>query len=472
MTVRTRFAPSPTGYLHVGGARTALFSWLYARKMGGQFILRIEDTDRERSTDESVQAIFDGMHWLGLSHDEGPYFQTKRFDRYNQVIQQLLEQGHAYRCYCTAEEVEAMREAQRAKKLKPRYDGRCRHRTEPLEGVKPVIRFKNPESGAVIFDDLVRGTISISNTELDDLIIARSDGTPTYNLTVVVDDLDMHITHVIRGDDHINNTPRQINIMQALGAEPPRFAHVPMILGDDGARLSKRHGAVSVMQYCDDGFLPEALLNYLVRLGWSHGDQELFTVDEMISLFDISDVNRTASSFNTEKLLWLNQQYIMNSRPAHLVDAFTHQLELAGLDPQLGPNLEALIAVQQDRAKTIKEMVEKSVIFYQNYEAFDEKAAQKNLKPAAIEPLVQLKAGFAALEDWEKEPLHQVVLQVAETLDLKLGKVAQPLRVALTGTTISPSIDATLYLLGREKSLANIDRALDYIHANHGATET
>lgn len=472
MTVRTRFAPSPTGYLHVGGARTALFSWLYAKKMKGQFVLRIEDTDRERSTDESVQAIFDGMHWLGLSHDEGPYFQTERFDRYDQVIRQLLEQGDAYHCFCTPEEVEQMREDQRAKKLKPRYDGRCRHRTEPREGVRPVVRFKNPESGAVMFEDLVRGPISISNSELDDLVIARSDGTPTYNLTVVVDDLDMHITHVIRGDDHINNTPRQINIMKALGAELPKFGHVPMILGDDGSRLSKRHGAVSVMQYYDDGFLPQALLNYLVRLGWSHGDQELFSIDEMIELFDIEDVNRTASSFNTEKLLWINQQYIMKSAPADLVPSFTHQLELAEFVPELGPNLEALIEVQQDRGKTIKEMVEKSEIFYKNYETFDEKAAKKNLKPNVLDVLEKLKSGFAALNEWQKEPLHQVVIQTAESMELKLGKVAQPLRVALTGTNVSPAIDATLFLLGREKSLANIDRAIDYIKTNSGDSET
>lgn len=472
MTVRTRFAPSPTGYLHVGGARTALFSWLYARKMKGQFVLRIEDTDRERSTDESVQAIFDGMHWLDLGHDEGPYFQTERFDRYAQVIQQLLEQGDAYHCYCTPEEVEQMREQQRAKKIKPRYDGRCRHRTEARDGVNPVVRFKNPDQGMVVFDDLVRGTISISNGELDDLIIARSDGTPTYNLTVVVDDLDMHITHVIRGDDHINNTPRQINIMKALGVEPPRYGHVPMILGDDGARLSKRHGAVSVMQYHDDGFLPQALLNYLVRLGWSHGDQELFSIEEMIEYFDIADVNRTASSFNTEKLLWINQQYIMNADPADLIPAMTHQLQLLDLDPQLGPNLEALIEVQQDRAKTMKEMAEKSLIFYKDYEHFEEKAAKKNLKSDALDALSTLKAGFEALEVWEKEPLHQVVLTTAEKLDLKLGKVAQPLRVALTGSSVSPAIDATLYLLGREKSLANIERAIDYIKSNSGESET
>ena len=463
MTVRTRFAPSPTGYLHVGGARTALFSWLYAKKTNGQFVLRIEDTDRERSTDASVQAIFDGMEWLGLSHDEGPFFQTDRFPRYLDIIQQLLDQGDAYHCYCSAEEVEAMREEQRANKQKPRYNGKCRHRTEAVEGVSPVVRFKNPETGVVAFNDLVRGEISIANEELDDLIIARSDGTPTYNLTVVVDDIDMNMTHIIRGDDHINNTPRQINIMEALGAKIPLFAHVPMILGDDGARLSKRHGAVSVMQYRDDGFLPEALLNYLVRLGWSHGDKELFTRDEMIELFDIKDVNRTASAFNTEKLLWINQQYIMASEPELLIVPLTDQLVALGCDVEKGPSVIDIVKTQQERAKTLKEMAEKSLMFYNDYEEFDDKAAKKNLKQAGLEPLELLLTKFEVLDDWSKEPLHQVILDTAETLDLKLGKVAQPLRVALSGTSVSPALDATLFLLGKEKCLKNIKRGINYI---------
>ena len=463
MTVRTRFAPSPTGYLHVGGARTALFSWLFAKKMQGKFILRIEDTDRERSTEESVQAIFDGMQWLGLTHDEGPFFQTDSFPRYAEVIQQLIEQGDAYHCYCSVEEVEAVREQQRANKQKPRYNGRCRHRTDAPEGVKPVVRFKNPEQGAVTFDDLVRGKITISNDELDDLVIARSDGTPTYNLTVVIDDLDMKMTHIIRGDDHINNTPRQINIMKALGGEIPLFAHVPMILGDDGARLSKRHGAVSVMQYRDEGFLPEALLNYLVRLGWSHGDQEIFSRDEMIELFDIKDVNRTASAFNTEKLLWINQQYIMNSPPERLVEPLTEQLKMLACDVDNGPDLIELVKTQQERAKTLKEMAEKSLLFYQDYDEFEEKAAKKNLKQAALEPLQIMLEKFEQLNDWSKEPLHQVVLDTAEALELKLGKVAQPLRVALSGASASPAIDATLFLMGKERCLKNIKKAIDYI---------
>jgi glutamyl-tRNA synthetase len=463
MTVRTRFAPSPTGYLHVGGARTALFSWLHAKKTKGLFVLRIEDTDRARSTEESVQAIFDGLSWLGLTHDEGPIFQTDRFPRYLEFINQLLEQGDAYHCYCSAEEVEAMREEQRANKQKPRYNGKCRHRTDVVEGVSPVVRFKNPEVGVVVFDDLVRGEIATNNDELDDLIIARSDGTPTYNLTVVVDDLDMKMTHVIRGDDHINNTPRQINIMRALGAEAPQFAHVPMILGDDGARLSKRHGAVSVMQYRDDGYLPEALLNYLVRLGWSHADQEIFSVDQMIELFDITNVNRTASAFNTEKLQWINQQYIMSSAPESLVEALSFQLEKRGFDVANGPNLIELIKTQQERAKTLVEMAEKSEIFYCDYDEFEEKAAKKNLKAAALEPLQMMLDKFESLSDWTKEPLHQVILETAEKLDLKLGKVAQPLRVALSGTSVSPAMDATLFLLGKETCIKNIKRAIEHI---------
>ena len=328
--VRTRFAPSPTGYLHIGGARTALYCWLYARKTQGTFILRIEDTDLERSTPESVQAILDGMQWLGLNYDEGPYYQTKHFARYKEVIQQLIDEGKAYRCYCSKERLEKLREEQTAKKEKPRYDGFCRERTSKGEGAY-VVRFKNPLEGVVEFDDLIRGKLSFANTELDDLIIARSDGTPTYNFTVVVDDWDMKITHVIRGDDHINNTPRQINILRALGATPPFYAHVPMILGSDGKRLSKRHGAVGVMQYREDGFLPEALLNYLVRLGWSHGDQEIFSISELIDYFAIEDINRAPAAFNREKLLWLNQHYMKTSDRDHVARELLWHMEKLGI---------------------------------------------------------------------------------------------------------------------------------------------
>ncbi len=470
MTIRTRFAPSPTGYLHVGGARTALFSWLHARKHGGRFILRIEDTDIERSTIESVNAILEGMTWLGLEYDEGPIYQTERFDRYKEVIQQLLDNGDAYRCYCTKEELEQMRTEQMKRKEKPRYNARCRSGTEPREGVNPVIRFRNPVEGAVIVDDMVRGKIVFNNSELDDLIIARSDGTPTYNLTVVVDDLDMGVTHVIRGDDHINNTPRQINILNALGAEPPQYAHVPMILGDDGKRLSKRHGAVSVMQYREDGFLPEALLNYLVRLGWSYGDRELFSLDEMITLFDIKDVNKAASTFNSEKLLWLNHQYIMSSDPAHVAHHLSYQMGKLDIDPAGGPELVEVVKIQRERTKTLVEMAQNSAFFYRDFDNYDEKAARKNLKPAAVEPLADMLKNFKTLPDWSSEAIHKVILETAELRELKLGKVAQPLRVAVAGGPVSPPIDITLELLGQERTVQRIERAIAWIEAQNTAS--
>ncbi len=465
MTIRTRFAPSPTGYLHIGGARTALFSWLHARRHGGRFILRIEDTDLERSTAESVNAILEGMTWLGLEYDEGPFFQTRRMERYREVIRRLLDGGHAYYCYCTKEELDALRAEQMARKEKPRYDGRCRARTEPRPGVEPVVRFRNPTEGQVVVDDLIRGRVVFDNRELDDLIIARSDGTPTYNLTVVVDDLDMNITHVIRGDDHLNNTPRQINILRALGAEPPVYAHVPMILGEDGKRLSKRHGAVSVMQYREDGYLPEALLNYLVRLGWSHGDQEIFSLDEMLALFDIKDVNTSASTFNPSKLLWLNQQYIMRSPPEHVAHHLSYHLGRRGVDPAGGPDLVEVVRAQQERAKTLVEMADNSLFFYREFEEYDPKAARKNLTPETAPVLEALRARLAGVEPWAREALHQAVLAVAEAAGLKLGKVAQPLRVAVSGGPVSPPIDVTLELLGRERTLARIDRALAHIGA-------
>lgn len=464
MSIRTRFAPSPTGYLHVGGARTALFSWLYARKHGGKFILRIEDTDLERSSQESVNAILEGMTWLGLEYDEGPFYQTHRFDRYKEVIQQLLEQGDAYYCYCSREELDALREQQMADKEKPRYNGKCRHGSDKTG--ERVVRFKNPEQGEVVIDDLVKGRIVVANKELDDLIIARSDGTPTYNLTVVVDDMDMGVTHVIRGDDHVNNTPRQINILKALGAQLPVYAHVPMILGSDGARLSKRHGAVSVMQYRNDGYLPEALLNYLVRLGWSHGDQELFSIDEMIQLFDLEKVNVSASTFNTEKLLWLNHQYIMSSDPAHVAHYLSWHLGERGIDPTTGPSLTEVVKAQRERCKNLVDMAEDSLYFYREFESYDEKAVKKNFKAGVDEVLQHLWSRFDALYTWESEPLHQVVLDSAEKLELNLGKVAQPLRVAVCGSGVSPAIDVTLALLGKEKTLDRIARAIAYIKNN------
>ncbi|MBU0655507.1 MAG: glutamate--tRNA ligase [Gammaproteobacteria bacterium] len=465
MNVRTRFAPSPTGYLHIGGARTALFSWLYARKMGGTFILRIEDTDRERSTQESVDAILQGMEWLGLEHDEGPFYQTHHFDRYKEVIQQLLDSGHAYHCYCSKEELEQMREGQMARKEKPRYDGRCFGREDVPEGIQPVIRFRNPQDGAVEFEDLVRGKITVSNRELDDLIIARSDGTPTYNLTVVVDDIDMNVTHVIRGDDHINNTPRQINIMRALGVEPPKFAHVPMILGADGQRLSKRHGAVSVMQYRDEGFTPQALMNYLVRLGWSNGDQEIFSREEMIELFSLEAINRAPSAFSPDKLLWLNQHYLKTLPVEELEKQLQWHLQAQSLDVSNGPALADVINAQRERAKTLVEMVAISRYFYQDFDAFDETAVSKQFKSETADNLQVVHDELASLPEWKGEPIHAAIQASCEKLGLKLGKVGPPLRVAVTGSTSSPSLEITLELIGRERALARIRKAIAFIQS-------
>jgi glutamyl-tRNA synthetase len=464
MTVRTRFAPSPTGYLHVGGARTALFSYLFARKHGGVFVLRIEDTDLERSTAASVNAILEGMAWLGLTYDEGPFFQTNRFDRYNAVIDELINKGLAYRCDCPKERIDALREGQMARKEKPRYDGHCRGRQ--IDPDQPhAVRFRNPDDGLVVVDDLIRGRIAVRNDELDDLVIRRTDGSPTYNLSVVVDDMDMGISHVIRGDDHINNTPRQINILRALGQEPPRYAHVPMILGDDGSRLSKRHGAVSVIGYRDDGFLPEALLNYLVRLGWSHGDQEIFSLDEMIELFDIAEVNKAASTFNTDKLLWLNQHYLQHADPQRIAHLLSPHMGRLGIDPSEGADLTAVVAAQQARAKTLVELAQISAFVYQDFDTYDEPSARKHLRASAVPVLERAREALdlLALEDWEAETLERTLEQVALGLGEKMGKVAQPLRVAVVGRAASPGIGVTLALAGKEATLRRIERALDYI---------
>ncbi len=460
MTVVTRFAPSPTGLLHIGGVRTALFSWLYARRHGGRFILRVEDTDRERSTDDAVRVILEGMRWLGLIEDEGPYYQTQRYDRYRAVILQLLEAGLAYHCYCTKQELDAMREAQLARKEKPRYDGRWRDSTQPPPpGVVPAIRFKNPQSGEVVVEDLVHGRTVFQNAELDDLIIQRSDGNPTYNFCVVVDDWDMGVTHVIRGDDHLNNTPRQINMLRALGATPPVYAHVPMILGSDGAKLSKRHGAVSVLEYQREGFLPDALLNYLVRLGWSHGDQEFFTREEMIAAFDIAHVGKAASAFNPDKLLWLNQQHIIKAPQATLVAALREQLAMLGVSADDDALVGGVVEALRERAKTMKEMASSSLFFF-GEPVMDEKAVAKHLTVDALAMLGELRAALAGSGEWAAPALHALLQSFAEARALGLGKVAQPLRVAITGGTVSPPIDATLALLGRERVLARIDRAL------------
>lgn len=451
MTVRTRFAPSPTGYLHVGGVRTALFSWLYAKRHRGEFILRIEDTDQERSTQESVRAILDGMAWLGMDYDEGPFYQTKRYDRYNHVVQQLLNEGKAYRCECSKERLEALRESQIAAKEKPRYDGHCRNKNLPASDAPFVIRFKNPDQGTVSFHDQVYGEIHVANSELDDLILIRSDGHPTYNFAVVIDDLDMNITHVIRGDDHINNTPRQINLFQALNAPIPVFAHLPMILGEDGKRLSKRHGAVGVLQFKELGILPHALLNYLVRLGWSHGDQEIFSIDEMIASFDLKNVSRGVSSFNYEKLYWLNQHYQKNDPVEDVAEALHWHFEKEGIKLDKGPSLTDLVPIQAERCKTLAEICQMSTYFYTDSIEYDEAAVKKHLRPVVLEPLTALYERLNAVELWEKEHLQECINDISAQFDINMGKIAQPLRVAVTGSGMSPPIDMTLMLLGKEK---------------------
>lgn len=467
MSVVSRFAPSPTGYLHVGGARTALYAWLVARAAGGKFVLRIEDTDRERSTQEAIDAIFEGMQWLGLTWDEEPIYQTKRFDRYHALIDQLLAEGKAYKCYCSHERLETMREEQMAAGLKPRYDGKCRDQAEQ-EGKPYVIRFRNPQEGSVVFDDHIRGCIEIANKELDDLIIARTDGTPTYNFCVVVDDWDMGITHVVRGEDHINNTPRQINILHALGAPIPEYAHVSMILGDDGKKLSKRHGAVSVTEYRDNGYLPEAVINYLVRLGWSHGDQEIFSREELIKIFKLSDINKAASAFNTEKLNWLNQHY-MKTLPVEQVAAeLAWHFARLDVNTEDGPALVEVVKLQADRVKTLKEMAEISRYFYQPVTAFEEQAAKKHLRPVAKEALQDIRDRFANLSTWTAEAIQQAIQDTCSALDIGMGKVGMPLRVAATGGGNSPSLDVTLALIPRHTVVERIDLALEFIAAREG----
>jgi len=460
MTVRVRFAPSPTGFLHVGGARTALFNYLFAKHHQGEFLLRIEDTDLERSTPESVQAILEGMSWLGLAADGPIVHQTQRFARYQEVAGALLASGHAYRCACSKERLEALRAQQMQDKQKPRYDGHCRDQRIP-EDVPHVIRFKNPTEGEVCFNDLVHGEIRIQNKELDDFVLMRADGSPTYNFTVVVDDWDMQITHVIRGDDHINNTPRQCNVLTALGASIPQYAHLPMILGDDGKRLSKRHGAVSVMQYQRAGYLPEALRNYLVRLGWSAGDQELFSLAEMIQQFDLAHVSKSAAAFNTSKLDWVNQQYIKAMSVQDLAPLLQKQLQSMQVDTSQGPDVVQVATIMQDRAKTLVEMASSSAHWYQEDITYDQAAVEQHLNKHALPILVAAQKAFSVLEDWQLVMLGQRIKQLVKDLGLRFPQVAQPLRVALTGSTQSPSIDATVYLLGKHRTLARLQKVIE-----------
>ena len=463
MVVRTRFAPSPTGVLHVGSVRTALFAWLYAKRHRGEFVLRIEDTDQERSTKESVEAILDGMQWLNLLCDEGPIYQSDRYPRYLGLIQQLLDEGKAYRCYCSKERIESLRDAQMQAKIKPRYDGHCRHQDVQVKDAPFVVRFKNPEDGVVSFEDEVYGFIQVDNKELDDLILLRQDGHPTYNFAVVVDDWDMQITHVIRGDDHINNTPRQINLCHALQAPVPVYAHLPMILGEDGKRLSKRHGAVGVMQFKELGILPHALLNYLVRLGWSYGDQEIFSMVEMIAHFDLKHVSRGVSSFNYDKLYWLNQHYQKSESPEKVAAALAWYFEQRNTDVAEGPSLIDLVTVQAERCKTLAEMCEKSLYFYQDAIDYDADAVKKHLRPVALEPLKALYVRFSELTDWQEDLLQQCINEVSCSFDINMGKTAQPLRVAVTGSSMSPAIGVTLALLGKARVLHRLNDALEKI---------
>ena len=454
--IRTRFAPSPTGYLHIGGARTALFSWAYARRHGGKFILRIEDTDLERSTQASVQAILDGMRWLGLDWDEGPFHQMQRLGRYREIAERLLRDGKAYRCYCTREELEQMRAAQRARGEKPRYDGRWRDsKKAPPPGVAPVIRFKNPLDGEVTFNDLVKGPIAISNAELDDLVLLREDGVPTYNFGVVVDDLDMNISHVIRGDDHVSNTPRQINIFAALGVELPKFAHVPMILGADGERLSKRHGAVSVMQYAEDGYLPEALVNYLARLGWSHGDEEIFSKSQFVEWFDLAHVSRSPAQFDPEKLRWLNHQYLKRRPDAELAEEGARRVRVRGGNLEGGPAPEKAVALMKDRAETLEALAEAMMIFYADTRATPEQLAA-SLSDEVRPALADLAAKFSSIGDWNEQSVMAAVQAILEERKLKLPRIAMPLRLIVFGRAQTPNLGPTLAVAGRKRVLERL----------------
>ena len=463
MTVRTRFAPSPTGYLHLGGARTALFAWAYARHFSGTFILRIEDTDLERSTPEAVQAILDGMQWLGLQHDEGPFYQMQRMDRYREVIAQMLQAGTAYHCYCTPEEVEQMRERQRAAGEKPRYDGTWRPEPGKVlppvpEGRKPVVRFRNPVDGDVSWDDLVKGPIRIANREMDDLVIARPDGTPTYNFCVVVDDWDMRITHVIRGDDHVNNTPRQINILKALGATLPQYGHVPMILGADGEKLSKRHGAVSVMEYPAQGYLPEAMLNYLARLGWSHGDDEIFSMQEFCSWFDLSHLSKSPAQFNPEKLAWLNNHYLKAADDDRLAQLVRPLLEHAGAQFDGAPDLPAVLGLLKERANTTVELADAAMLFYRQPNPDADLLAQhvsEAVKPALVDYLERCRS-----VEWNRQQLSAMLKEVLKAHQLKMPQLAMPLRLMITGQLQTPSIDAVIALFDRDVIIARLEKYL------------
>ena len=461
--IRTRFAPSPTGVLHLGSVRTALFNWLYAHHKKGICILRIEDTDKERSTEENVQAILDGMEWLGIKSDNDPIYQSEKWDRYQEVADQWLNSGDAYHCYCSKDELNDLRKEQMSRGEKARYDGRCRDLRKPLSDRDPVIRFKNPLNGEVVVNDKVHGRVVFQNSELDGLIIVRSDGTPTYNFTVVVDDSDMKITHVIRGDDHLNNTPRQMNMLQVLGVSPPQYAHLPMILGEDGAKLSKRHGAIDIRDYRDKGYLPEAMLNYLVRLGWSHGNQEIFSLEEMTDFFDLSKLTSSASIFNPGKLLWLNQYYIMNLPVENIRDALSISMKKLGIDHSDGPDLINVVKVFRERAETMLHMAESCRYCYEDFKELDLKSVKKHLRPVILEPLKSVSKKFNQLSEWSSENIESCIKDTVASYDITMGKLGQPLRVAVTGGSVSPPIDKTIWLIGKDRILRRLEQAIKII---------
>ncbi|CUX95850.1 Glutamate--tRNA ligase [Candidatus Mikella endobia] len=464
MKIKTRFAPSPTGNLHIGSIRTALYSWLFACKNQGKFVLRIEDTDLERSTKLSIEAILDSMNWLNLNWDEGPYFQTERLNRYNFIMNDMLLKKTAYKCYCSKERLTYLRQLQLIQKEKPKYDGYCRNNDKYHADNEPyVVRFSNPQTGTIIFNDLIRGTIQVKNQEMDDLIIRRTDGSYTYNFCAVIDDFDMEITHVIRGEDHINNTPRQINILKAIGAPIPYYAHVSMILGDDGKKLSKRHGAVSIMQYREDGFLPEALINYLIRLGWSYGDQEIFSIEEMKQLFSITAINKSASIFNIKKLLWLNHYYLNKLPAEYIAKHLIWHINKQGIDIKSGPKLIDLVNILNKRCKTLKEMAINCCYFYKDFIEFDDNAVKKYLCPIAIKSLHHIYKKLVILNDWTPTSIQLIIKKTADELHISINNICMQLRVAVTGLSKSPAIDVTLYTLGKLRSISHIEQALKLI---------
>mgnify|MGYP005842662985 CR=1 FL=1 len=469
--VVTRFPPSPTGYLHVGGARTALFNWLYARRLKGKFILRIEDTDTERSTQASVDAIFEALEWLGLDWDEGPYYQTRRLAVYREHIQKLLDSGHAYHCTCTPEQVERMRQAAMASGGKPKYDGTCRTKNLP-PGKGAVVRFKAPLAGTTVLEDVVKGNIVFQNEELDDFVISRGDGSPTYNFAVVVDDITMGVNTIIRGDDHVMNTPKQIQLYKAFGAPLPLFGHVPMVLGKDRTRLSKRHGATSVTAYRDMGYLPEALINYLVRLGWSHGDQEFFTREELVEVFNLENIGRAAGVFDIEKLTALNADHIKAAPPSRLVAPLTGFMREKGIDIAGDPRIEKVIASLSARSKTLREMADQALFYFAEEISYEPEAARKFLTPEALAPLTALAADLDGLADYSEQAVEGVFHKLVETTGLKLGKIAQPVRVALSGRTASPGIYEIMAILGRDRVLARLRKAIAFIKEVQGEADT